>query len=83
MVCCLSVCTAFPQVHVGSSMILNRRRYAFVYPCPVTIAVKFCVRFNFMYVCMYLCMYVCMLVAVVYMAMNFNFFYNLIFWYVQ
>ena len=30
-------------------MILNRRRYAFVFPCPVTIAVKFCVRFNFIF----------------------------------
>jgi hypothetical protein len=34
---------------VGSSMILNRCRYAFVFPCPVTIAVKFCVRFNFIF----------------------------------
>ena len=30
-------------------MILNRCRYAFVFPCPVTIAVKFCVRFNFIF----------------------------------
>jgi len=43
------VCTAFPQVNVGSSMILNQCRYAFVFPCPVTIAVKFCVRFNFIF----------------------------------
>jgi len=30
-------------------MILNRCRCAFVFPCPVTIAVKFCVRFNFIF----------------------------------
>jgi len=30
-------------------MILNRCRYAFVFPCPVTIAVKFCVRFIFIF----------------------------------
>ena len=36
--------SAVPQGYVGSSMILKRCRYALVFPCSVTIAVKLCVR---------------------------------------
>ena len=43
------LCSAVPQGHVGSSIILKRCKYAFVFPCPDTLAVNFCVRFIFIF----------------------------------
>jgi hypothetical protein len=57
---CSVVCFVFSQVHVGSSIILNRCKYSFVcvYMC-VCVCVCECV-----YVCIYVCVRVCMCVCV-------------------
>ena len=46
---CSVVCSPFPQGHIGSSLMWNLCRYALMFPCPVSMVVRFPVWYNFIF----------------------------------